>query len=197
MTDNDPSSVTKHLRSKAMPLVDERWAPSSQRSRGSAWLLPLVSGTAALVALGALVSACGADNKTTSTAPISTATANPQFGETLSQLYGKPSPGPMTKYAAKMKRLGWRKYTDALWIKPDGVAVSDSFSVTWRIRVVSPAGCSGGVYLEANILDASNSVVDYANDFLPTLRANQQAILTISSTARGTIHPDFTKLECH
>lgn len=108
----------------------------------------------------------------------------------------KPAPDPDVAYANKMQREGWTEMTDGLWGKFDG-SESDQFTVTWKLRVVSPKGCSKGVYVEANVLDTSNTVVGYTNAVLPSLSANQQGVLELTSTADGTVHLEPTEVNCY
>jgi hypothetical protein len=108
----------------------------------------------------------------------------------------KPPPDPNATYAAKMKKRGWTELTEGLW-GTWGPSSADTFSVTWKMRVVSPTGCSNGVYLEANVMDASDTVVSFTNDMLPSLPANQQAVLQLTTTAHGQVTVQITKASCY
>lgn len=108
----------------------------------------------------------------------------------------KPASDPAAEYAAKMQKRGWVQLTDGLWGKWDA-NTSDSFAVTWNLRVVSRTGCSNGVYVEANVMDSSNTVVAFTNDMLPSLPANQEAVLQLTSTAQGQLTVRTTKASCY
>ncbi|MBB3041972.1 hypothetical protein [Nocardioides soli] len=101
--------------------------------------------------------------------------------------------------AAKMERLGWAQVTNGLWARwdsPDGEG--NIMGVTWKMRVVSPEGCPNGVYVEANVLDTSGTVVGFTNAMLPSLGANSQALMELSTaTGEQRVSLEPTKASCY
>jgi hypothetical protein len=139
----------------------------------------------------------GGDAAAADTKPGATSSPTPLPTAPASEASTAP-PGPALKYARQMKRRGYSELTDGLWGKSGG-SEQTAVTLTWKIRVVAPDGCPNGVYLEANVLDASNTVVSYVNDLLPSLPANQEAILdlTAARTAQGgTFHLEPTQANC-
>lgn len=111
----------------------------------------------------------------------------------------RPTVDPEAKYAAKMQRRGWTELSEGLWARWDSPAAeSNIMGVTWKMRVVSPDGCPNGVYVEANVLDSSGTVVGFTNAMLPSLGAHTQALMQLTTTM-GTqrISLEPTKGSCN
>jgi hypothetical protein len=51
----------------------------------------------------------------------------------------------------------------------------------WKVKVVPHYGCSNGVYGEINMLDASETRVDWTNDSLPSLGAGETGLLVFEN----------------
>lgn len=187
--------VTAPLHPIAAPPMSpkERWLRLPIGAKIALAVLPVLVG---LSVIGSVVGET--DDRGTSEAPAPTPKAIPNAAKSQSPNPARTTvaPDPSIKYAADMKKLGWTKLTDGLWGKWDPSS-SDSFSVTWNMRVVSQDGCSNGVYLEGNVMDASNTVVGFVNDMLPSLPANQQAVLKLMSTASGQLTVETTKANCY
>lgn len=74
----------------------------------------------------------------------------------------------------------------ALWAGAETVAwrwVEDpacGYGRCWQVEVVTRDGCPNGLYVSMNVLDGAGVVVDYTNDSLNSLEAEQTARLTLT-----------------
>jgi len=110
-----------------------------------------------------------------------------------------PAPNPEARYAARMRKHGWAKWPDGLWGKVE-VGDRTTFSVSWNFHVVSPTGCPDGIYIEANVVDSSKTVVGFTNDLLPSLPPKQEAVLELTASADesdGTLFLSPTQVTCN
>jgi hypothetical protein len=173
--------------------------PGPKRSSGGRWRVGLAIGVAVLVGVGVVASALASsgDNSESASAP----TAGPTSMKPLPEVADpKPTPDQAARYAARMKQRGWTQVADNLWGKEQPDGESTTFSVSWKYRVVSPTGCPNGVYMAANVVNRSKTVVGFTNDYLPSLPANQQAILELTASAKasdGTLFLEPTKVTCN
>jgi hypothetical protein len=66
------------------------------------------------------------------------------------------------------------------------------------LKVYAYDDCPSMVYVSANILDSSGTVIDSTNDSLSSLSAGQTGLLRLGSTASGTGHKtQLTDLKCY
>jgi hypothetical protein len=64
-------------------------------------------------------------------------------------------------------------------------------------EVVTRDGCLGGVYVEAQLLDAHGTVIGWTNDLLPSLRAGQVGELIMESTDDRASQVLVSDASCH
>lgn len=96
---------------------------------------------------------------------------------------------------------GFTSYDDNLAYKWSTTEGSDPCSDCnfWKMKVVPHYGCSNGIYGEINMLDGSDTRVDWTNDSLPSLGAGETGLLVFEnypwddSIASGEI----VELTCH
>lgn len=170
--------------------------PQSNQTR-SRWLIGIGVGLGVLFILGVVGGALESsdksdDDKPTSFVPI---TVGPNSSSKPSPA-AKPTKSPEEKYDARMAKKGWFALgTDGLWGKWAGTT-SDSFSAGVRLRVSSFDGCPNGVYVEANLVDDSGTIISYTNDALPNLPPKQEAVLELLSTVDVEASVDVTEASC-
>ena len=70
-----------------------------------------------------------------------------------------------------------------------------SYSYCWHVGVVTNTGCPSGVYVEVNILDSGDNVIDYSNGTLSSLGPSQTGIIEISNSYSAT--GQISKISCH
>jgi hypothetical protein len=66
-----------------------------------------------------------------------------------------------------------------------------------NVVVYSEYGCPSGLYVEANILDSSGTVVDYANDMLGSLGADQKARLILGAMSSAGSTYSLEEIACY
>ncbi len=67
----------------------------------------------------------------------------------------------------------------------------------WQIKVYSDTGCPDGLYAELNVLDASDTTIDYTNDSLGVLPPGRSAILTFDYYGDGAKSGEIAKVSCY
>lgn len=69
----------------------------------------------------------------------------------------------------------------------------------WKVTVLANQDCPGGVYAELNMLDDSDTVVDWTNDTVSYLGAGQKAILKFEHYPYDDTYKtgQVTQLECN
>lgn len=188
------------------------FGPIAPRPAGRTWMKWVGIGVAVLFVIGLIGSAVEElqDDSSTTTANDSTTSATTPAAEPKAETKkrNKPrktpspkptpttaAPDPAAEYANKMRREGWERLDDNIWGRWEATD-SNQFAVTFKLRVVSEKGCPYGVYAAANVLDTSNTVIGFTNDYLPTLAPNQQAVLDFMVTAEGQISISLNEVNC-
>jgi len=63
-------------------------------------------------------------------------------------------------------------------------------------EVVTKSGCPNGLYVEANVLDASGIIVDFTNDVVSSLPLDGRAKIELYSYESGATRLLVTKVSC-
>lgn len=95
---------------------------------------------------------------------------------------------------------GFEYYDDDLaykFVTFEGSDPCSSECSFWKVKVISQYGCPNGVYLEMNISDSSGTVIDWTNDSVPSLGANQSAVLNLITYDDSADSGTITDLVCH
>ncbi|MFC6154803.1 hypothetical protein [Nocardioides yefusunii] len=121
--------------------------------------------------------------------PTDTPTARPKPTKSAQQIADE-------KYAAEMKKAGWKQIDDDVWSRWDE-GESDMFFYTFKLRVVSPTGCNNSLYVKGSLLDQGGTVIGFANDVLPGLAANQQAVLELTSYDDNAASIQLDEVSCY
>lgn len=113
-----------------------------------------------------------------------------------SQTYTAPSSTP--EYSAtpsKWESAGYSQWGSVwgIWLhEGDAGWTACSYGTCSKIKVVSETGCSM-LYVEANILDSTGTVIGMANDTVSNLAPDQPAIMELHYVTSGG-HSDKIKL---
>jgi hypothetical protein len=67
----------------------------------------------------------------------------------------------------------------------------------WRVEVISRMGCPISLYVELNVLDYSDSVIDWTNDTVSGLAAGDKAKLELSTFNDNASSGRITKISCY
>lgn len=123
------------------------------------------------------------------------ANSGSDLDSSVDQTTVEPTPTPVD-WAPK----GFTQYDDSLAFKytTNAGAWPCEDCNFWKVTVVANVDCPGGVYAELNMMDSSDTVVDWTNDTVSYLAAGKKAILKFehypydSSIKTGQL----TKLSC-
>jgi hypothetical protein len=64
-------------------------------------------------------------------------------------------------------------------------------------EVVTEAGCPDGLYIEANVLDGDDRVIDYANDLVASVGVGERAKIVLESTDDDAERIRITEVNCY
>lgn len=107
-----------------------------------------------------------------------------------------PTVDPDAALAKAMEEKGWMRLSDEVWgAWEEGEA--DMFSYSWRLRVIAPEGCRNGIYVAGTIEDETKTVIGYANDLLPSLAPNQQAVMKLTTMLDGGTGIRISDVSCY
>lgn len=72
----------------------------------------------------------------------------------------------------------------------------DCGGLSWK--VVSKLGCMNGLYVEANFIDESGTVIDWSNDSIPTLGAMEKGIIElITYSDAPNLSVELSQVNCN
>jgi hypothetical protein len=92
---------------------------------------------------------------------------------------------------------GYNEYQPGLafkWVNGAGDNCYDCHY--WTMDVISQDGCPNELYVEINILDRSDAVIDYSNDVAQSLRPGQRARLQFETYSNNVHSAQLNKMDC-
>lgn len=64
-------------------------------------------------------------------------------------------------------------------------------------EIVTERGCPDGLYIEANVLDGGNRVIDYTNDLVASVRVGERAKVILESVEDDAERIRITEVNCY
>ena len=90
---------------------------------------------------------------------------------------------------------GWTEDDNVAWRWVDDPNC-DNYDC-WQINVISRSGCPDGLYVEMNLFDNSDVVIDYTNDSLGSLPKGQVAVLTLEDIEGNSASGRIEEINCY
>jgi len=91
----------------------------------------------------------------------------------------------------------YKEYYPGLAFKPAKFSVDGGYgSYYWRYYVVAKDGCPNGLYLEVNITDNSDRVIDWTNESIQSLAPMQEARVVFKTYEDDANSWDFSDVSC-
>lgn len=92
---------------------------------------------------------------------------------------------------------GYEEIEDGLAVKFIRGAGSDCYDCSyWTVDVVSEYGCPSGLYIEMNIFDANDTVIDWTNDTVASLGPGQKARMQFVTYNDNSDSGQITEVNC-
>ncbi len=93
---------------------------------------------------------------------------------------------------------GYKEYYPSLAFKEANFNV-DCYSrcLYWRYDVISKDGCPGGLYLEVQMTDSSDRVIDWTNESIQSLAPMQKARVLFKTYEVSANTWDFSDVSCY
>lgn len=109
-----------------------------------------------------------------------------------------PEPGAITTSQKAQKFVDWGQGVVARWATSYEEVTSQcpSYAAScYPVAVQTNLSCTGGVYIELQLLDSSESIIGKANEITPAMYPGDKGVFPISTATRAP-KAKFAKVEC-